>query len=63
VLGHDEEGREVLFTVTDIRNGVASLDGNHPLAGQTLVFEVEIQGVRDATTEELRTGKVLDPAR
>jgi FKBP-type peptidyl-prolyl cis-trans isomerase SlyD len=63
VLGHDGEDREVLFNVTDIRDGIAHLDGNHPLAGQTLVFEVEIQGIRDATEEELRTGKVMDPGR
>jgi len=58
VLGHDESGKEVLFTVTEIREGIARLDGNHPLAGQTLVFEVEIQGIRDATADELRNGKV-----
>ncbi len=56
IVGSDEDGNEVLFTVTDIRDGVAYLDGNHPLAGQTLVFEVEIQGIRDATPEELDSG-------
>jgi FKBP-type peptidyl-prolyl cis-trans isomerase SlyD len=61
VLGHDENGREILFTVTEIREGIAHLDGNHPLAGQTLVFEVEIQGIRDATTDELHAGKVATP--
>lgn len=59
VLGHDKNGREILFTVTEIRDSVAHLDGNHPLAGQTLVFEVEIQGIRDATADELQTGKVV----
>jgi FKBP-type peptidyl-prolyl cis-trans isomerase SlyD len=62
VLGHDESGKEILFTVTAIREGIAHLDGNHPLAGQTLVFEVEIQGIRDATADELRTGKVTAAA-
>ncbi len=60
VLGHDEAGREILFTVTDIRDGIAHLDGNHPLSGQTLIFEVEIQGIRDATVDELRAGKAMD---
>ena len=46
--------------VTDIRDGIAYLDGNHPLAGQTLVFEVEIQAIRDASSEELAQRKVLD---
>jgi FKBP-type peptidyl-prolyl cis-trans isomerase SlyD len=60
VTGHNENGDTVDFTVTDIRDGIAYLDGNHPLAGQTLVFEVEIQAIRDASGEELSQGKVLD---
>ena len=60
VTGHDESGEAVEFTVTDISDGIAHLDGNHPLAGQTLVFEVEIQAIRDASSEELTQGKVLD---
>jgi FKBP-type peptidyl-prolyl cis-trans isomerase SlyD len=60
VTGHDENGEPLEFRVTDIRDGTAFLDGNHPLAGQTLVFEVEIQGIRDASGEELAQGKVLD---
>jgi FKBP-type peptidyl-prolyl cis-trans isomerase SlyD len=56
VVGTDDAGAQVVFTVTGIRDGVAQLDGNHPLAGQTLVFEVEIQGIRDATTEEMDHG-------
>jgi FKBP-type peptidyl-prolyl cis-trans isomerase SlyD len=57
VVGSDADGNQVLFTITGIHDGVAQLDGNHPLAGQTLVFEVEIQGVRDATAEELANGQ------
>ncbi len=36
---------------------VTYLDGNHPLAGQALLFEVESQGTRDATEKEIRNGK------
>lgn len=61
VVGTDAEGNQVPFTITGIHDGMAHLDGNHPLAGQTLVFEVEIQGIRDATVEELASGRV-DPA-
>ncbi|NNJ94565.1 MAG: peptidylprolyl isomerase [Halobacteria archaeon] len=61
IVGKDQDGNEVTFAVTAINDGVASLDGNHPLAGQTLVFEVEIQAIRDATDEEIRTGKAADP--
>jgi len=59
ITGQDEGGEELTFRVTAIENGIVSLDGNHPLAGQSLVFEVEIQGIRDATEEELRQRKVL----
>ena len=57
ITGNDEDGNEITFAVTSIENGAVSLDGNHPLAGQTLVFVVEIQGIRDASAEERRTGK------
>lgn len=62
IVGTDQDGNEVTFAVTAINDGIASLDGNHPLAGQTLIFEVEIQAIRDATDEEIRAGKAADPA-
>ena len=40
-------------TVTDISNGMVTLDANHPLAGKTLHFDVEIIFVRAATSSEL----------
>ena len=60
VVGKNENGEEVRFEVADIRDGVAHLDGNHPLAGQSLVFEIEIQAVRKATAEEISSGRVID---
>ena len=60
VIGKDENGNDVRFTVTDIRDSVAHLDGNHPLAGQTLIFEIEVQAIRTATDAEISSGKVLD---
>jgi FKBP-type peptidyl-prolyl cis-trans isomerase SlyD len=60
VVGKSEDGEEIRFAVTDIRDGMAHLDGNHPLAGQSLVFEVEVRAIRDATSEEISQGKVLD---
>ena len=59
ITGSDEDGNEVTFIVTGIEEGIASLDGNHPFAGQSLVFEVEIQAIRDATEEEIRQQKVI----
>jgi FKBP-type peptidyl-prolyl cis-trans isomerase SlyD len=59
LTGQDEDGAEVTFTTTVIEGGIVSLDGNHLFAGQSLMFEVEIQGIRDATGEELRQRKGL----
>jgi FKBP-type peptidyl-prolyl cis-trans isomerase SlyD len=45
-------------TVTRIVGDMVTLDGNHPLAGQNLNFEVEITAIRAATAEELAHGHV-----
>lgn len=46
------------LTVTNVSGDMVTLDGNHPLAGKNLNFEVEIAGMRDATAEELSHGHV-----
>jgi len=45
-------------TVTQITGDMVTLDGNHPLAGKNLNFDVEIAAVRAATEEELSHGHV-----
>lgn len=52
-----EEG-ERLVTVTDVEGDEVTIDANHPLAGETLNFEVEITEVREATEQELVHGHV-----
>jgi FKBP-type peptidyl-prolyl cis-trans isomerase SlyD len=47
-----------MLTVVSVTDAEVTVDGNHPLAGQTLHFDVEIVEVRDATAEELEHGHV-----
>ena len=49
----DEEGRPVLLQVLNVSEDAVVVDSNHPLAGQTLRFEVEAREVRPATELEL----------
>ena len=53
----DEHGPRAV-TVTQLTGDMVTLDGNHPLAGNPLHFEVEVTGVRAATAEELAHGHV-----
>ena len=57
IVGQDDEGTEITFVITAIEDNIVSLDGNHPLAGQSLLFEIEVQEIREATAEEIRTGR------
>ncbi|WP_038247122.1 FKBP-type peptidyl-prolyl cis-trans isomerase [Ghiorsea bivora] len=52
-----EHGVE-LVTVVAVDDKVVTIDANHPLAGETLNFDVEILSIRDATSEELEHGHV-----
>lgn len=48
-----KSGNSRSYKVVEFHNDFISLDGNHPLAGQDLVFEIEALEVRDATSEEI----------
>ena len=47
---------EKLFTITRLTDSSVTLDGNHPLAGMILHFDIEVAEVRPATPEELAHG-------
>ena len=51
-------GGEQPVTVIALEDDGVMLDGNHPLAGKTLNFSVEIVDVREASAEELEHGHV-----
>jgi FKBP-type peptidyl-prolyl cis-trans isomerase SlyD len=53
--GRGPEG-EINVTVSKVDGDTVFIDGNHPLAGKTLHFAVEVTAVRGATDEELEHG-------
>jgi len=54
----DDGEEEMVYRITDIADGKVVVDGNHPLAGTALVFDVTVADVRPATSEELAHGHV-----
>ena len=56
--GAAPDDEALIFTVTDIADDKVVLDGNHPLAGMALRFELEVVEVRAATDEEIQHGHV-----
>ncbi|USZ15321.1 peptidylprolyl isomerase [Moraxella sp. FZLJ2107] len=51
-----DDGHVMLVTVKDVNDEVVVVDGNHPLAGVELTFDVEIVEVRAATADEIAHG-------
>lgn len=50
------DGNVHAFSVLEADATTIKMDGNHPLAGVTLFFDVEIMGIRDATKKEIAEG-------
>ncbi|HHH36230.1 MAG TPA: peptidylprolyl isomerase [Gammaproteobacteria bacterium] len=55
------EGQPLVITVVAVADDEVTIDGNHPLAGANLNFDISIVDVRDATEEELSHGHVHGP--
>ena len=55
------DGRTVLFRVLEAHERMVLIDMNHPLAGETLHFAVDVVDIRDASTEELEHGHAHGP--
>ena len=56
--GEDETGEVILYTITNIENGKVIVDGNHPWAGERVLFKCTVTGVREAGQEESEHGHV-----
>src|SRR3569833_2029662 len=60
VLFENEAGETKAFYVTSIEDGKLTLDGNPSLAGQSVTCLVNVMDIREATPEEIRSGRPLD---
>lgn len=57
-VANTPEGGQVPFIVTQIEGNDITIDFNHPLAGETLLFDVELLDIRQATDDEITHGHV-----
>ena len=58
IQSQDRVSNAFLVTVTKVEDDKITVDANHPLAGETLHFSVNIESIRKAEAEELSHGHV-----
>ena len=58
ILGPASKAKGPLASVTAVDGETVTIDGNHPLAGKTLHFDIEVSSVREASLEESLHGHV-----
>jgi FKBP-type peptidyl-prolyl cis-trans isomerase SlyD len=56
-----DESRPAMYTVIESTDEFVRCTANHPLAGVTLHFNLEVMDVRTATEEELTHGHIHGP--
>ena len=55
-----QDGSPMFVMATEVNDTEIILDANHPLAGMTLNFDVEVVAIREATSEELELGYIQE---
>jgi FKBP-type peptidyl-prolyl cis-trans isomerase SlyD len=60
IVMENEHGNTKTFLVTRIDDKTLTIDGNNPLCGRQVVFELEILTVRDATKAEIAAGGKIE---
>lgn len=58
----NDKGESKDFRVVSIENGKLTVDGNHPLAGKAITYNITINEVRNATPEEMTNGVENQPS-
>lgn len=56
-IAAERDGETFTFRILELLDGALRVDANHPLAGQTVRFEVRVDDVRDATDEEIEAAR------
>ena len=56
----NDKNESMKFWVSHIADGKLTVDANHPLAGQTVTFVVNVVSIQDATPDEIATGLPAD---
>ncbi|WP_425399508.1 FKBP-type peptidyl-prolyl cis-trans isomerase [Aeoliella sp.] len=51
----------MVFTIVGVSDEVVTVDGNHPLAGVPLNFDVTVKDIREATADEISHGHIHGP--
>jgi len=57
---NNDKGEPLMFIVKSIENGEVVFDGNHPYAGKAMTFKMTIVDIRDATVDEIGSGRPAD---
>lgn len=57
----EADGAGPVFTVVEVDADTVTVDGNHPMAGKDLFFDIEVVGMREALPQELSHGHVHGP--
>jgi len=58
----NDKGETRNFIVTRVDEKTLTVDGNNPLSGRQVFFQMEVLSVRDATEEEIAAGGPVEPA-
>lgn len=62
ILMENQKGEPREFIVTRLDEKTLTIDGNNPLCGREIIFQLEVLSVRDATDEEIANGGRVDPS-